>query len=459
MSLMSIIVKNITYPAWMFKDGRIGIYTYIRKYRSLNQLSVEELQVRQFEGLRRIIGHAFQNNSYYKNIFKRIEFVPSDLKTTDDMARLPILTKEDIRENLHEMLSFNFDPSDLIKDSTGGSTGVPMIFYRDKKCLKKRRAQELFFDRWIGYDIGEKVAYFVSGTHHPNGLSSLKSKIRNSTSERILAFSPYHLTDEYMADFLVKFRKYRPSVIKCFPNLLYIFADYLKRNNVQDLQVEAISCTGENLYAYQRRLLEDIFKCPVFEKYGTRESGVIACECSVHDGMHIFAEGVYLEFLKDGRQASSGEMGEIVVTDLFNYGMPLIRYKIGDVAVVTDRKCPCGSNLLLIDKIIGRDRDILIAQDGTPKPGYLFVEVVNKHNIPARCQFVQEDVDSLLVNIVKLNGFEERYLTIIESNCKKILGGSVNVKFIFMKDIPRESSGKFKYVYSTKSPFLKNNSN
>ncbi|MBI5193526.1 MAG: phenylacetate--CoA ligase family protein [Nitrospirae bacterium] len=205
--------------------------------------------------------------------------------------------------------------------------------------------------------------------------------------------------------------------------------------------------------------MEDIFKCPVFEKYGTRESGVIACECSVHDGMHIFAEGVYLEFLKDGRQASSGEMGEIVVTDLFNYGMPLIRYKIGDVAVVTDRKCPCGSNLLLIDKIIGRDRDILIAQDGTPKPGYLFVEVVNKHNIPARCQFVQEDVDSLLVNIVKLNGFEERYLTIIESNCKKILGGSVNVKFIFMKDIPRESSGKFKYVYSTKSPFLKNNSN
>ena len=113
--------------------------------------------------------------------------------------------------------------------------------------------------------------------------------------------------------------------------------------------------------------------------------------------------------------------------------MPLIRYKIGDVAIVTDRKCPCGSNLPLIDKIIGRDRDILVAQDGTPKPGYLFVEVVNKNNIPAKCQFVQEDVDNLLINIVKLNGFENQYLKIIENNCRKILGHTTNIKFAFFR--------------------------
>ncbi len=455
MSLVSAIVKNITYPIWMLKDGKSGIYTHIRKYRYHDQSPTEELQAHQFESLEKILNHAHKNTGYYKRIFDKIGFSPSDLKDFDDMMQLPVIAKEEIRENLNDMIASTFNISDLTKDSTGGSTGVPMVFYRDKECWEKRRAQELFFDKWIGYEIGKKVAYFVAGTHQPRGISSLKAKIRNATCERIIAFDPTNITDKYMADFLLKFRKFKPSIIKCFPNSLYIFAEYLKRNNIKDLKVAAISCTGENLYPYQRELFEEVFKCKVFEKYGTRECGVIACECSMHNGMHIFTEGVYLEFLKDGKQALPGEMGEIIVTDLFNYGMPLIRYKIGDVAVVTDRKCSCGSNLPLIDKIIGRDRDILVAQDGTPKPGYLFVEIINKNNISAKCQFVQEDVDNLLINIVKLNGFENQYLQIIKDNCKKILGYNTNIKFAFLRDIPKENSGKFKYVTSKISPFSK----
>lgn len=455
MSLTSAIVKNITYPIWMLKDGKIGIYNYIRRYRNLDQSSPEQLQTRQFKNIKKIIKHAYENTRYYKRAFDKICFLPTDLNNPDNMRQLPVITKEEIRENLNDMIAATFNISVLTKDSTGGSTGTPMVFYRDKECWNKRRAQELFFDKWIGCDIGTKVAYFVAGTHHPRGISNLRAKIRNATCERILAFDPYNITDKYMADFLLKFRKFKPSIIKCFPNSLYIFAEYIKRNNIKDLKVDAISCAGENLYPYQRQLFEKIFKCKVFEKYGTRESGVIACECSMHNGMHIFTEGVYLEFIKDGRQALPGEMGEIIVTDLFNYGMPLIRYKIGDVAIVTDRKCPCGSNLPLIDKIIGRDRDILVAQDGTPKTGYLFVEIINKNNIPAKCQFVQEDANSLLVNIVKLNGFENQYLKIIEDNCRKILGHSTNIKFAFLEDIPKENSGKFKYVTSKISPFSK----
>lgn len=455
MSLTSAIVKNITYPIWMLKHGKIGIYNYIRRYKNFDQSPPEQLQGSQLENLKKIIKHAYENTRYYKRIFDKIRFSPSDFKAIDDMLRLPIITKEEIRENLNDMIAGTFNISDLTKDSTGGSTGTPMIFYRDRECWEKRWAQELFFDKWIGYNIGDKVAYFVAGTHQPRGISCLKAKIKNATCERIIAFDPTNITDNYMADFLLKFRKFKPSIIKCFPNSLYIFTEYLKRNNIKDLKVDAISCTGENLYPYQRELFEEIFKCKVFEKYGTRESGIIACECPIHNGMHIFTEGVYLEFIKDGRQALPGEMGEIIVTDLFNYGMPLIRYKIGDVAIVTDRKCPCGSNLPLIDKIIGRDRDILVAQDGTPKPGYLFVEVVNKNNIPAKCQFVQEDVDNLLINIVKLNGFENQYLKIIENNCRKILGHTTNIKFAFLEDIPKENSGKFKYVTSRISPFSK----
>lgn len=440
----------------MLKDGKYGIYSYIKKSERLNNITKEEILKRQFESLKMIIQHAYKNTVYYKKVFDKTDFKPDDMKSPTGMLRLPLVSKETIRENIEDMKANDGDRG-LAKDSTGGSTGVPMVFYRDKECWEKRRAQELFFDKWIGYEIGKKVAYFVTGSHHPKGISSLKAKIRNATCERIIAFDPTNITDNYMADFLLKFKKFKPSIIKCFPNSLYIFAEYLKRNNINDLKLDAISCTGENLYPYQRELFEEIFKCKVFEKYGTRESGVIACECPIHNGMHIFAEGVCLEFIKDGKHALPGEMGEIIVTDLFNYGMPLIRYKIGDIAVVTDRKCPCGSNLPLIDKIIGRDRDILVAQDGTPKPGYLFVEIINKNNIPAKCQFVQEDINNIMVNIVKLNGFNERYITIIEESCRRILGSKVSVKFTFVNDIPREGSGKFKYVYSKISAFSKAN--
>jgi phenylacetate-CoA ligase len=453
MSLMSVIVKNIAYPMWMLKDGKMGIYSYIRQYNHFNDLSPEELQVRQLENLKNIIIHAYRNTNYYKNVYRKAGFEPSDLKSVNDMVKLPLVTKEEIRDKSDQMLATTFAVSELTKDSTGGSTGVPMIFYRDNKCWEKRRAQELFFDRWIGCEIGTKVAYFVAGTHHPVGLSSVKASIRNATRDRMIAFDPRQITDSYMEEFLLRFRKYRPNVIKCFPNSLYIFAEYLRRKGVDDLKVDVISCTGESLYLYQRQLFEEIFKCKVYEKYGTRECGVIASECHLHEGMHIFSDGVYVEVLNNGRPVRPGEMGEIVVTDLFNYGMPLIRYKIGDVAVATDRTCSCGSHLPLIDKLLGRDRDILLSEDGSPKPGYLFVEIMNKNNIPAKCQFIQEDVLTLVINIVKLNGFQEQHLHIIEDKCRSILGPTVQIVFCFKNDIVREHSGKFKYVSSKVSTF------
>lgn len=457
MTLTSAIVKNITYPIWMLRDGKIGIYSYIKRYRNYDQSSAEQLHADQLESLKKIIKYSYENTKYYKIIFDKIGFSPSDLKSIDDMVQLPVITKEEIRENLEDMVSTKFNISDLAKDSTGGSTGVPMVFYRDKECWEKRRAQELFFDRWVGYEIGRKTAYFVSGSHQPKGIaSSIKARIRNATCERIIAFDPYNVTDEYMGKFLEEFRRFKPEIIKCFPNSLYLFADYLQRKNITDLKVNAISCTGENLYPSQRKLFEDTFKCRVFEKYGTREAGVIACECSMHDGMHVFEAGVVMELVRDGRKARHGEVAEIVITGLFNYGMPLIRYKIGDLAVSSGRTCGCGSKLMLIDKVLGRDRDILIAEDGTPKAGYLFVEAVNKNNIPARCQFVQEDRATLSVNIVKLNGYNGSYETIIKENCFKILGKSINIKISYIDDIPRESSGKFKYVTSKVSPFSKN---
>ena len=204
----------------------------------------------------------------------------------------------------------------------------------------------------------------------------------------------------------------------------------------------------------KKLLFQEVFQCPVFEKYGSFEVGVSACECSQHNGMHLFPDGVYFEFINaEGEHAKPGEIANIIVTDLFNYGFPLLRYKIGDVGVSSADKCPCGSPLPLMSKLFGRDRDILTAQDGSAKPGYLFVEVFNKNYIPGKFQVVQERNDYVLVKAVRQDGYQQSHETLIKEKFKQILGDKVQVDMKYVDSIPREKSGKYKYVHSKVSPF------
>jgi phenylacetate-CoA ligase len=301
----------------------------------------------------------------------------------------------------------------------------------------------------MGYRIGEKVALFVSASHFDGTVDRLKARIKNATCERMLRFDPHHITDDYMASFLLQYKKFRPSMIKCFPNSLMVFADFIKRKGIGLSPVRSISCTGENLYVHQRKLFEETFGGEVFEKVGTRESGVFVCECHLHKGLHVFTEGVVLEILnKDGQPAEPGEIGQVIITDLFNRAMPLIRYKIGDMATASNgRICDCGNPLPLIEKLLGRDRDIILDSYGNPKPGYLFTEVILDMNLSAQFQVVQPAKDSLVVKIVKENiaGLDVAKLKV---EFQEIVGPLVNIEFNFVTEIPRDPSGKYGYVVS-----------
>ncbi len=285
-------VRKLTYPLWLLRDGEFGIYKYLRDFQRLDHLSPDQLRESQAGGLKKILSHAYENTDYYREIFDSCGFRLDSSSIHDELLKIPPTGKEEIRRRTPAMLARTFAKSELNHDSTGGSTGTPMTFFRDHDCLLKRRAQEKFFDRWLGYYFGDKMALSVAASHSPSGVSGWKGHLRNATGSRMMAFNPYNITDEYMEEFLRDFRKFAPKVIKCFPNSLFVFADFLKRRGYDDLRVHSISCAGETLYDYQRSLMEEMFHCKIFEKYGTREVGVISCECSEHDGMHIFTEGL-----------------------------------------------------------------------------------------------------------------------------------------------------------------------
>lgn len=449
MDLTSFLIRNLTYPLWMIKDGDRPLLKYLRYFNFIDNLSSAELEERQIEALKAHLVYAYENAPYYRRVFDASGFSPHTIKDKGDIRKVPLLTKDIIKKNFDDLKAAGLKPEFVHHATTGGSTGVPMSFLRNKESIYLRKGQELFFDRWMGYELGNKVALFVAVSHYEGPIEHLKARIRNVTCERMLNFNPHHITDGYMEEFYGEYKKFRPSMIKCFPNSLAIFADFINRKGLKAPTVRAISCTGETLYSKQRKAFENTFSGEVFEKYGTRESGVIACECRLHKGLHVFTEGAYMELLKDdGSHAGPGEMGAIVITDFFNKAMPLIRYVIGDMAVASDgRVCGCGSQLPLIEKLLGRDRDIIIDSDGNPKPGYLFVEIINKLNLSAQFQVIQTESHTILVKIaqgdpgpVDTEGLKAKF--------KEIVGPLFRIDFEFVPGIPRDPSGKYRYVVS-----------
>jgi len=433
----------------MIREGEGEGLKYLNYFCYIDRLSQTDLEESQENKIKKILAHAYENTDYYHGMFEKIGFHPSRIKVKDEMLKIPLLTKDIVRRNFESLMARNLARSHVTEASTGGSTGVPMRFLRDRRSLFLRRGQELYFDRWMGYRIGTKVAYFVSGSHYDGRISQLKARVRNATCERMLSFDPHDITDEYLEKFLDAYLAFRPAMIKCFPNALTPFAGFVARARVNLPPVQAISCTGENLYAQQRGKFEHIFGGEVFEKVGTRESGVFACECKEHRGLHVFTEGIYLELLKEnGEPAGPGEMGRVVITDLFNMAMPLIRYEIGDMAVAGNgTRCPCGSKLPLIDKLLGRDRDIVVDSYGNPKPGYLFVEAIKNMNLSAQIQVVQENPRLLVVRIAK-QGMNENNPDALRDDFQKIVGPHVEIRFEYPNTIDRDPSGKFRYVIS-----------
>ena len=449
MDIPSRLIRNLFYPMWMVKDGNKGVLPYLNHFDFIDNLDRTELAERQASRLKCILIHAYENTAYYRNLFDKVGFNPHEIVHTSEIRKLPLLTKDIVRRHFNDLTAHNIRRELITEASTGGSTGVPMRFLRDRESIYLRKGQELYFDRWMGYEIGNKVALFVAASHFDGVIEHLKAQARNATCERMLNFDPHNITDHYMASFMTKYKKFNPSMIKCFPNSLIVFADFIKRKGVQLSPVRSISCTGENLYEHQRKLFQDTFGGEVFEKVGTRESGVFACECHLHKGLHVFTEGVFLEILNShGQPAQPGEIGKVIITDLFNRSMPLIRYDIGDMAIASDgRICDCGNPLPLIEKLLGRDRDIILDSYGNPKPGYLFAEVILDMNLSAQFQVVQPDKGSLWVKIVKKDA-EPIDTRKLQEAFQGIVGPFVTIEFEFVNEIPRDPSGKYGYVVS-----------
>lgn len=395
------------------------------------------------------LSHAYQNVLYYKKIFDRIGLTPEDIKSFEDWKKLPFLEKDDIRNNLNMLIATNYKKEDLLKNGSGGSTGSPVIFYEDSSKTDWRLAGAVRHNRWCGWDVGERTGWIWGAPRDLVEFGNIKAKLRNLILDRLLIMNAYELKDEDMSKFAIKLKKFQPTMILAYANALYLFAKFLKDKGIEGIKPTGIITTGEVLYPERRELIESVFKCKVFNRYGSREVGLVASECLEHKGMHINAENVFVEFVKkDGTPAMSGEIGEIVVTDLCNYVTPFIRYKIGDVGSPSDIICSCGRGLPLMEMIEGRTSDFIVTPEDRFISGPGLSPLIMDLTGIKQVQFVQKEKKELLLNIVKGDTFQKEDVDKLCSRLRKYTGDIMIIKAEFVDTIPKQPSGKYQLIVS-----------
>lgn len=441
--MRSWLSKHVFFPLWEIKDGAHRA-EYLRELSESQWWDPANLRQRQWQRLCEMVGYAFKQCPYYRERFVDAGF-NGRLRDWEDLQRLPILTKKDIREYSEQLLSGEFQKKDLVETRTGGSTGVALQLYFDKQCQEMRNASAMRSDRWAGWDIGLSVASIWG---NPPVADTLKKHIRNLLLDRMIYLDTMEINESSVRRFVCDWQRTKPRVIFGHSHSIYILAKYLQRLGSEGIRPRGIISTSMMLLEPERRLIEEVFGCAVTNRYGCEEVGLIACECEQHKGLHLNTDHVLVEFLKDdGAVAVPGEEANIVLTDLVNRGMPLIRYRVGDMGVLSDRMCPCGRGLPLLERVTGRRADFLKRPDGSLVAGVSLIERTLTA-IPGieQMQLVQDGLHHLCAKVVTDSSFTDASANRLRNEFSKVFGENVDVEIQHVSALEQTQAGKYRFA-------------
>jgi len=456
MDLYAQVARNLIYPLWTLKDRNRRL-KFLKEYEKTQWWPKKKIENLQWERLKKMLEDAYLNCPFYRKRFDSLDLKPKDIREPEDFLKIPVLTKKDIQGNLESLKALNYSLQELIKDRTGGSTGTPLLFYHDKKRMDTISAATTRHNRWAGYDIGDKIAILWGSRYDHSFFQGKKAYVRNLLLDRALILDTSSITQEKMSDFSDRIRKFRPKVFLGYANSLYLFACFVDANNISGIFPQNIISSAEVLHPQEREKIEKVFGCRVFDRYGCREVGIIASECDKHSGLHINAENLYVEFVSQGKPAKKGEIGDIIITDLLNFGMPFIRYKIEDMGEPKNELCSCGRGLPLMKMVAGRVTDFIVTPDekyisGASLTIYLIATIPGIK----QAQLVQEEKNRVTFKIVKDKRFSHETMIQIKAKGKEFFGSNVEFNFDFVEEIPKEASGKYRFCISKVTPdFMK----
>jgi phenylacetate-CoA ligase len=447
MSISTFAIRNIIAPLWAWWEGS----PYLGHYRALARTQFDAaatIRARQWDAVQALLRHAYHAAPFYRKRFDALGLRPGDIRDFTEYLQLPLLTKADIRAHGPELRAQGYDPARLYRKKTSGSTGVSLEVLVDEESLQHKRACTLRADEWSGWRFGERVAKVWGNPEYRQ--RGWRGRLRNALLDRSVYLDTLKMNEAALARFVQQLQRRPPSLLFGHAHSVFLLAEYVRRTGASgSLRPRGIIATAMVLHGWQRRIIEEVFRCRVTNRYGCEEVSLIACECERHEGLHVNAEGVYVELLRDGRPVPPGEAGSVVVTDLTNRAMPLVRYQVGDVAVWSDRPCSCGRGLPLLERIEGREADYVVTPSGELISGISLTENFALH-VPglAQLQIVQERRDRFLFRIVRGADFGPDSLRRIAALAAERFGPAVAHRCEYVDAIPSEPSGKYRFCIS-----------
>lgn len=442
-NLRTILTERVLYPLYQIKFGPAFGFNVINIRNVLDKtqwLSSTELSEYQTSKLRRLIQHVYNNVPYYSDIMHKKGLRPEDIRSAEDLKHFPVLTKKEIRENFDSIVSADIKKRRIIKASTSGTTGNPLIYYRDMNTFAWQEAARLRGWSWAQYQMGVPVIRFAS-PEWPSLLGKIRIGLINEHEY------PAFAKNDELKIFFLQIKKLQPFCLSGMASNLFRMANVCAQNDIEEIQFPVVFSSAEMLYGYQRNFLEKHFKSQVYDFYGCNEIGSMAYECEYRN-KHITEEHVVFEVIDSKGKCILDKPGEIAITDLDNFAMPFIRYKLGDVGTLTRSKCDCGRELNVLTNVEGRTQDFLKTLDGNYVPSVYFPTRFRDLKGIEQYQIIQNDIYNIILKIVKNEFYSCEELADMIRVMKEMIGASVNIQVEEYEHISLTGRGKSRLVIS-----------
>lgn len=408
-------------------------------------VSPEEVRASQFRKLSALLAHVEAKVPYYREVFRGMGVTSRDIRSFDNFARLPVLTKDIIRVRQRDLIAEDVPLAGLVRRYSGGSTGVPLEFYAAPGYADASDAGTYRNMKQCGWRPGEMIAFFWGGNERLYAMPRLEFEFRQFL-RRKYQFDPFHSGPAEMARWAERVRRLRPTVVFGYASTIARFAAFLKAEGRRVGRVRGVFTTAEKLYRPQREIIERVFECHVFDCYGSAEIQNIAAECP-QGSMHINADFVVVE---TAEPADAGGPRPFLLTSLWNRAMPFIRYRNEDCGHLLDGACSCGNGFPLMRLEIARVSDSFTMPDGRVAHGEFFTHLMYGSEGVASFQFHQTARDHIVLWIVPGPGDPEGRQRSIREAVRQVeaLSPGVRVEVRETAQIPPSSAGKHRFTRS-----------
>ena len=380
-----------------------SILKEISSYEYAGRDEIRELTERK---LKNILMHAHANVPYYRGVLEECGVVAGDEVRLENFSRIPVLTKEIIREQGENMLSADYRARRPYDNTSGGSTGEPVRFVQDAEYDEWNIATKIYFNAVLGKQMGQaELKLWGSDRDIIEGNLTVKDRAINFLYNRKF-FNCYRFDEEHIEQLIALNNRHRPVAYWSYMESAFELSNYLLSRQVDFHPPKIVISTIGPLTEEVKERIERGMKCKVYNQYGSREVGAVACQCGEQGGLHSFPWWNHVELIDgEGRAVEEGE-GNVVVTTFHNFSMPLIRYEIGDVAVPGGYECACGRNTFQLKKVMGRTLGYFRKGDGSLVHSHFIVQALFFREWIRKFQVIQDQLDRVLIR-VELRGGQE----------------------------------------------------